>query len=102
MSDLGLGGIPQVSGRYRGSIRLFLLFKNRIFVGYVSDTYPAVSAKYPYPIRYPTRVREFCEVSAFHRPTALSANTFQIKHIHPSKSNMSPTFSLTLQANSKE
>ena len=47
------------------SIRVFLLFENYVNFRYVRDTYPAVSVQYPYLIRYPIPVREFCEVSVF-------------------------------------
>jgi len=62
-----VGRYPPSVGKVPGKYPSFFYYlKNRIFVGYMSDTYPTVSEKYPYPIRYPTRVREFCEVSAFH------------------------------------
>ena len=62
-----LGGIPRVSGSILWVSGFLLLFKIRVFLRYVSDTYQGVSEEYPYPIRYPILVREFCEVSVFHR-----------------------------------
>jgi hypothetical protein len=42
---------------------LFIFFANHKYVGYVRDTYWSVSDTYPYPLPYPTRIRDYTSVS---------------------------------------